>query len=100
MNIEKTVLVEAIKKHNELVDDYYAEMMANKIIAEGDDRLLRNLNEWINDEPISDLWIGKYCVNAIMAIRGDKDFLDAFLSMNLYLKDEKEGVRKIWRAKK
>ena len=39
-------------------------------------------------------------VNAIMAIRGDNNFLDALLTMNLYLQDEDKGTRRIWRGRK
>lgn len=99
MKVEKKILVEAIKKHIPLADDHYAEYMADRVINEGDDRLAQNLNEWIQGGPISDLWIGEYCINAIMSIRGDEDFLDALLTMSLYLRDEDAGVIKIWRAK-
>ena len=100
ISIDKMDIVSAIKKNNPIVDDHYAELMANKIINEGDGRLEPNLREWINGEPISDLWIGKYCINAIMKARDDNDFLDAFLAMSLYLKDESAGVLKIWQGKK
>jgi predicted house-cleaning noncanonical NTP pyrophosphatase (MazG superfamily) len=100
MNIDKAIIIEAIKSHNELVTDHYAEVMAEKIVNELDERLEKNLVEWINDEEISDLWIGTYCVNAIMAIRGDNNFLDALLTMNLYLQDEDKGTRRIWRGRK
>ena len=100
MKVDKKKLVEAIMGHNPLADEHYANYMAERIIKEGDDRLEQNLAEWMQEKPISDLWIGKYCINAIMSLRGDEDFLDAFLTMSLYLRDEEAGVMRIWRTKK
>lgn len=99
MNVDKQLLVDTIKKRVYLADDQYANYMADRIISEGDDRLEPNLTEWMKGEPISDLWIGEYCINGIMSIRGDEDFLDALLAMSLYLRDEEAGVITIWRAK-
>ena len=72
---------------------------AEKILRETDERLLENLRQWCEGEEISDIWVGDYCINAIMAIRGDRDFLDALDAMNLYLRDPDIGVRRIWRLR-
>lgn len=92
-------LVCRIKENCIGIDDAYAEEYAKKIISNTDERLIQNLNEWLHGKNISDLWIGKYCINAIMSIRGDKDFLSALEAMNTYLADEAEGIRLIWRGK-
>ena len=100
MDISRDRLIEAIISRNITEEEHSAELIADTLLAETDDRLWQNLEEWINGKPISDLWIGEYCINAIMAIRDDDDFLDALLAMSLYLRDEQEGIRVIWRAKK
>lgn len=100
MFIEKDSLIEAIQFHNKRISYFDAERIAEEVLKNTDERLEQNLREWINGEQITDIWIGKYCVNAIMAIREDNDFLDALNSMSLYLKNEADGVRQIWRAKK
>lgn len=100
MCIEKESLIDAIQIRNKNLSYYDAEKIAIEVLNNTDPRLEQNLREWISGEPISDIWIGKYCINAIMAIREDDDFLDALIAMSLYLENEADGIRKIWRAKK
>lgn len=99
LNIDSSKLKQIIKDKYKLSDSD-AEKQALNIIETTDRRLEENLLQWMNSEPISDLWIGKYCINAIMSIRKDSDFISALEAMNLYLSDETAGVQKIWRTKK
>lgn len=100
LNIDISALRDALKRNNSILNDSTAHSLAEKLITQLDPRLEQNLKEWVEGRAISDLWIGKYCVNAIMHIRNDKDFLSALDAMNLYLQDERAGVRAIWRSKK
>ena len=100
LNINKNDLKVAIKNSYPFISDTQAEKQAETLICTTNERLKKNLSEWINGQPISDIWIGEYCINAIMSIRRDKDFLSALEAMNLYLKDEEAGILKIWRTKK
>ena len=50
-------------------DDSYISGLADEIIKKIDDRLLFNLEEYINNQELSDIWIDKYCVNAILKMR-------------------------------
>lgn len=93
-------LIRKIKESSIGIDEKFAEEYAHKLIENTDQRLMQNLSEWISDENISDIWIGKYCVNAIMSIRGDKDFLSALDAMNTYLVDEATGISMIWRRRR
>lgn len=99
MGIDMQCLITALKKRNIGLNDKQLEKYAQKLIDNLDERLLPNLEEWIEEKEISDIWIGKYCVNAIMSIRGDTDFLGALEAMNTYLCDETDGINLIWRGK-
>lgn len=90
----------ALQRENPLLTDESAGKYAAELIDSIDVRLQRNVREWIEGKPITDDWFGKYCINAIMSIRGDHDFLGALEAMNLYLHDEDAGVKKIWRMKR
>lgn len=70
-----------------------------KIIETYDERLSQNINEWIHDKAISDVYFGKYCVNMIMAIQQNNDFLYAIEALNVYLSNEQIGIKMIWRGK-
>lgn len=73
---------------------------ARDLIANTDCRLEQNVREWMEGMPISDVWVNKYCINAIMDIRKDRDFLSALEAMNLYLQDPKLGELRIWRIRR
>ena len=65
----------------------------NEVVPE----LKPNIVEWVSGEPISDIRIGKYCVNAVMKIRADNDFISAILSLDRYAKNPtKENEARIW----
>lgn len=98
--INLQVLIQKIKESSSGIDERVAEEYAKKVIENTDERLTQNLSEWISGKSISDIWIGKYCINAIMSIRGDRDFLSALEAMNTYLVDETTGISMIWRGRR
>lgn len=100
LNIEKEPLAAALQRALPGLEAKHAMYYAAEVIASTDYRLEQNVLEWIQNQPISDIWVDKYCINAIMAIRGDGDFLDALEAMNLYLQDPRLGEMRIWRARK
>ncbi len=73
---------------------------AQRLLGDISDELTVNLWEWVNGEEISDVWTGGYCVRMVMEIRGDNQFLEALEALVLYSKDEKAGLREIWRTRK
>lgn len=93
-------LVSVIRKRYPALDEKYAVHYAEALLKDLDARLIPNLREWMDGRTVTDIWIGKYCVNAIMSIRGDNDFLSALEAMNTYLQDEEAGIALIWRAKR
>lgn len=100
MNSDLPFFVSILKEKNLGLDDAYIEKIAKDLFCNLDERLKLNLNEWIEGQNISDIWIGKYCINAIMSIRGDNDFLGALEAMNTYLHNEEDGIRLIWRGRR
>ena len=74
-------------------DDSYINRIVDDIIEKIDDRLLVNLEEYINNLELSDIWIDKYCVNAVLKIRnGNGGIINAIIDLNNYAiaKDEQE----------
>ena len=73
---------------------------AERLLGDISDELMVNLREWVNGEEISDVRTGDYSVRMVMEIRGDNQFLEALEALVLYSKDEKAGLREIWRTRK
>ncbi|MCH5314740.1 MAG: hypothetical protein J1E81_02410 [Eubacterium sp.] len=70
-----------------------------KLLMSVDERLYQNVEEWVNDNSLSEIWIrGKYCVRAVMQIRQDDDFVDAVLALNEYAKKASNEYM-IWRQR-
>ncbi len=72
---------------------FEANLIANRLLKVNE-LLQQNLLEWIEDNPLSDIWINeKYCVEGVMKMRGNKDFVSALISLDDYAKNvEKESV--------
>ena len=100
LKLELSRVTAALRRDIPGITDAHAAARAAELIANTDSRLETNVAQWVNGQPISDLWIGKYCINAILAIRGEKDFLSALEAMNLYLQNPKLGELRIWRARR
>lgn len=100
MEINVQDLVPVIRLRHPELDEKYVDQYARELLKNLDARLLPNLREWMDGKPVTDIWIGKYCVNAIMSIRGDRNFLSALCAMNTYLQNEAAGIALIWRGKK
>ena len=99
VKIDKEKVLHAIRRDNPLMKADVLEKVAIIILENTDSRLEQNVIEWCDGAAVTDIWIGKYCINAIMSIRGDNDFIGALEAMNLYLQDENAGIRRIWRAR-
>lgn len=100
MDVNVQELVSVIRRKAPGLDEKYAAHYAEGLLKNLDARLIPNLREWMDGRTVTDIWIGKYCVNAIMSIRGDSDFLSALEAMNAYLRDEEAGIALIWRGKR
>lgn len=95
VSINRTKLISKINSTYDAID---AEKTADQLLNCCDD-LLINVNEWVNDEPITDIWIkDKYCVGAVLKIRNDYDVIDAFLSLDQYARDD-TNESLLWRKR-
>ena len=71
---------------------------ADRMVRETDERLEPNVLEWLCDEPLTDIWIGQYCIGLVLKVQGRGDFLTALEALNCYASDPDLGERLIWRA--
>ena len=97
-NVQTEELTAAILTENAGIGEAMARRLAQKVRDETDERLEKNVLEWLEKKEISKLVLGDYSIQLIMQIRGNNDFLGALLAMNDYLADPELGARKIWRA--
>lgn len=100
LKIQHAQLIQALQRELPGMSEEAAAARADALIAQTDVRLEENIRQWMAGQPISDLWVGKYCINAILAIQESRDFLSALDAMNLYLQDSKAGELRIWRARR
>ena len=98
--IDRNKLIAKIKETCPWTTDAAAEMRADRLLSEIPGALTVNVEEWINGEKLSDIFVDEYCVNAIMEIRGDKLVFDAIEALVLYSRDKEAGKRRIWRTRK
>lgn len=98
LHTDEAALADAIEKEFPSMEKAFCERYAKKVIAETDECLEENLNQWMRNEPLSEIWIGKYCIGMVLSIRGNRNFLDALDALNLYALDPAAGERRIWRT--
>ncbi len=96
-----------IRKLTEKIQEAYflsrknAEAKAEQILRECPEQFLLNVLEWADSEPLTDIRAGKYSIAAIMAIRGDSDFLGALDAITEYLQGDADRAElRIWRARR
>lgn len=73
---------------------------AEKLLGNITKPLSQNLYEWLDNKPLTDIWIGEYCIKQVMEIRHDKHPLEALEALTIYSNDKKAGMREIWEKKK
>lgn len=100
LNIDVNRFADALQREMPNMPRQAATTHAAALIDQTDPRLEENVLQWIEGKTISDLWFGKYSINAILELRRSQDFLDALDAMNLYLRDPKAGEARIWRARR
>ena len=100
LSIDINRFADALQREMPAMPRQTAISRASALINETDSRLEENVLQWIEGKPISDLWVGKYSINAILELRRSRDFLDALDAINLYLRDPKAGEARIWRARR
>ena len=95
--IERARLAQALHARIPGMDDKWYLRYCDTLLRETDERLEPNLEEWIAGAPLSDIWIGEYCVGMVLAIRGSEDVLAALEALSIYARDPQRGEKLIWR---
>lgn len=91
----KRKIFDKLLQTNRNLSVYEANLIANRLLNVGD-LLQQNLLEWLENKQLSDIWINeKYCVEGVMRMRGNKDFVSALISLDDYAKD-KEKENALW----
>lgn len=98
--LEVSELKKAIKKNYPYMDEKLCKFHAERIMQETDKRLYENIIQWVCGEKLNEKLIGDYCIEKIMQIRGNRDFLSALDAMDKYLKDKIIGEAIIWRTRR
>lgn len=96
---DEKALADAIREAFPAMDAALCADRARRVIAKTDERLEDNVGQWMRGEPLSEIWIGRYCVGMVMAIRGDNCFLEALEALSLYGSNPSSGERRIWRTR-
>ena len=97
MKFDKEKLIARIKEDNKFSSLEYCENIADDLINSIDSRLEKNLEEYIDNDKITDIYVDDYCINAILSIRNNMGgVLDALLDLNVYAKDKEKGKHLIW----
>ncbi len=64
-----------------------------------EESLFTNVIEWLESKKYSDIWIkDKYCVGAVLKMRGDTDFISAIIALDDYAKDESKE-HTLWKTR-
>lgn len=100
LNLDVNMIAGAVLRSLPGMTQPQALARAQELLVHTDARLEANVRQWAQGEAVTDDWVGEYCINAIMAIRGNHDFLDALDAMNLYLRDPAAGQLRIWRTRR
>lgn len=84
------------------ITSYVAEALYNRLVQCAD-ILKPNIVEWLDSKPFSDIWIrDKYCLNAVLKIRGNPTspfaVADAILSLDAYAVNE-ENEHMLWQRR-
>lgn len=95
--IAPAALAEAVAAATPGLDQSLCQALAARLVQETDERLEENVRQWMSGAPLTDVWIGKYCIGMVMALQSC-GFLEALEAMNAYCTDPELGERKIWRA--
>lgn len=99
-NTDKNALLDRIREEYPVFNQMQYERLLARTIEQTDERLERNVAEWLRGDKLSDIWIGRYCVNMVMQIQGGTDFLWALDVLSRYAIDPAVGERLIWRSKR
>lgn len=93
LKIDEQLLVAALKKEKPTMPKTWAARYAAQLIRTTDERLERNVLEWIQGAPLSDLSYTAtngemFSITSLMASEENYTFVEALEVMNMFFKDE------------
>ena len=82
--MNRQLIENKLRKHCPLATDAFITAAADALI-DIDPPLRENVRQWIEDIPFTDIWIHeRYCLRTVMALRHNKDILEALLALDRY----------------
>lgn len=111
MKTRKQKLIERTKKEFGYTTEGAEREVTRLLAILGDaPQLLANVDEWLDGQPLTDVFVGKYCVRTVLVIRGcpDKpaalakrrDILNAIYALAVYAKDKRAGEALIFQIRR
>lgn len=101
-SISRKDIMEFLETNEFFINQNTAIQISDKLLT-CDDTLKPNIVEWLKSKPFSDIWVrDKYCLNAVLKIRGNPTsplaIADAILALDAFAKDiSKEHL--IWQKR-
>lgn len=99
MESRVTKLARKIEKEYEFPSEL-ALGCARSLMEEIPERLILNVDEWIEDRELTDIRINKYSLPMILAMWRSNDFMGALQTLKIYTQNPALGECMIWRTKR
>lgn len=77
-----------------------AAAQAREILLDLPDRLFINIEEWSRGLPLTEIYIGPYCIDMILQLWENRDFLSAVRALGIFEKDPDKAERLIWNMRR
>ena len=90
-SISRNDIVKFLLANEAFLSQDTAIQISDKLLS-CNDMLKPNITEWLESKPFSDIWVrDKYCLNAVLKIRGNPTshlaVADAILALNAFAED-------------
>jgi hypothetical protein len=83
------------------LNDTEATLRAEKVLRECPQVLMENVREWVEEKPLTDIYVGKYSLPMILTIWNSRDFLRALEVLNELQEGNVESAElKIWEMRR
>lgn len=99
----ETMILNKLSSHSVIADGKIVDKLLSKLMNVNE-VLFPNIIEWVTYGQFSDIWIrDKYCLNAVLKIRGNPTsplaIADAILALNAYAEND-TNEHLIWQQKR
>lgn len=95
----KKKLMAKIKEEKPYLTSESAEKTAERL-AQCEEFLACNVQQWLDGKELTDVWVrDKYCIGSVLFLRGNEDFISAFIALDDYAKDESTEAE-LWQVRR